>query len=137
MSYFHRIRKVLTLPLILTLIVSTFPVTGFGAEIVSTEQLIEASILASDRTLVRDFMSREDVREQMRQLGVDPDEVMSRAGSLSDGEIQQLAGHINTETAGGDALGTIVSAALVVFLVLLITDLLCLTTFFPFTRCAR
>jgi hypothetical protein len=38
--------------------------------------------------------------------------------------------------AGQDALGTVVGAALVVFIVLLITDIACLTRVFDFTRCA-
>jgi len=137
MSYFHRVRKALALPLILSLIVSTFPVTAFSAENVSTDQLIVESMVSADRELVRDFMSRVEVREQMQLLGVDPDEALDRVSSLSDGEIQQIAGEITTAPAGGDGLGTIVGAAVTIFIILLITDILCLTNFFSFTTCAR
>jgi hypothetical protein len=137
MSYFHQTRKVLALPLILTLLVNMYPVTAWAAENVSTDQLIEENLAASDRALVQDLLTRAEMREQMRLMGVDPDEAINRVNSLSDSEIQQLAGEIRSLPAGGDALGAIVGAAVTIFIVLLITDLLCLTTFFSFTRCAR
>jgi len=137
MNYFHRIRKAMALPLILSLLITTFPVAGFGAENISTDQLIEDTMLQADRALIQDLMSRAEMHEQMQLLGVDPAEAMDRVNSMSDSEVRQMAGEIRTLPAGGDGLGTIVGAAVTIFLVLLITDLLCLTSFFTFTKCAR
>ena len=137
MSHFHRIRKILALPLIMSLLISTFPVTGFSAENVSTDQLLEQSMLQSDREMIRDLVSREDMRDQMQLLGVDPGEAMDRVNSMSDDEVRQIAGEIKTMPAGGDGLGTIVGAAVTIFIILLITDILCLTSFFNFTKCVR
>lgn len=137
MYYFHRIRKYAALPLILSLLVSTFPATGFGAGNVSTDQLLEESMLQSDRAMIRDLVSREEMREQMQLLGVDPDEAMNRVNSMSDSEVRQIAGEIRTMPTGGDGLGTIVGAAVTIFIILLITDILCLTSFFSFTKCVR
>jgi hypothetical protein len=46
----------------------------------------------------------------------------------------QIAAQIDTLPAGGDAVGSLISAAVFVFVVLLITDLLGLTRVFSFTR---
>jgi hypothetical protein len=137
MYYFQRIREVMALPLILSLLIGTFPVSTFAAGNVSTDQLIEESITSTNRAMIQDLMSRDEMREQMTLLGVDPDEALTRVNTLSDSEIQQIAGQITTLPAGGDALASIVGAAVTVFIILLITDLLCLTSFFSFTKCAR
>lgn len=137
MSHFHRIREILALPLIMSLLISTFPITGFSAENVSTDQLLEQNMLQSDREMIRDLVSREDMRDQMQLLGVDPGEAMDRVNSMSDDEVRQIAGEIKTMPAGGDGLGTIVGAAVTIFIILLITDILCLTSFFNFTKCVR
>lgn len=136
MTVFHQIRQVLALPLIFSLIIGTFPVHLFAAPNVSTDELIQESSIQAERELVHEFMSREDVRDEMTSLGVDPDEALGRINSFSDSEIQQIAGQITSLPAGEGAIGTIVGAAVTIFIILLITDLLCLTTFFNFTKCA-
>jgi hypothetical protein len=67
-------------------------------------------------------------------LGVDPAEAAQRVAGLSDAEVQQIAGHLDQLPAGQSAVGAILGAALLIFLVLLITDLLGLTDVFPFVR---
>ena len=83
------------------------------------------------------FLAREDVREQMQDLGVDPAEAEARVAAMSDAEVQELAGKLDNAKAGEGPLGAIVGAAVFVFVVLLITDILCFTDVFPFTKCAR
>jgi hypothetical protein len=83
------------------------------------------------------FISREDVREEMIRFGVSPEEVSARLGSLSDEEVLHLSKTIRDMPAGGDALGTVVVAILVVFFVLLFTDIMGLTKVYPFTRPVR
>ena len=104
----------------------------------------EAAMLSTDvalsgleRARVVDFLARPDVSSLMQSYGVNPDDAKARVAALSDDEVARLAGEIDRLPAGGDALGTIVWVALVVFLVLLITDLLGLTKVFPFTKPIR
>lgn len=137
MIYFEYMAKILARPVILIMLISSFPVTSFSAVNVSTDTLIEENSLIAERALVHEFMSREDVRVEMTAQGVDPDEALSRINSLSDSEIQQIAGRIETMPAGEGVVGPVVGAIVTVFIILLITDLLCLTSFFNFTRCAR
>jgi hypothetical protein len=54
--------------------------------------------------------------------------------SLSDEEVERVTGHLDSLPAGQGAFGAIVGAAVLVFLVLLITDLLGLTHVFGFTK---
>lgn len=136
MARFNRFCKFLAVPLIFTLIIGTFPV-AFAAPNVSTDELLEQTRLDADREMIIDLMSRDEMKNQMQLLGVNADEAMARVNTMSDSEIKHLAAEIRTTPAGGDALGTILGAAVTIFVVLLITDILCLTSFFNFTRCVR
>ena len=60
-----------------------------------------------------------------------------RLDALSEGELDSLAASLDEAQAGGDGLGTVVTAILIVFLVLLATDILGFTKVFPFTRSVR
>jgi hypothetical protein len=104
---------------------------------VSTDQLIEQSDMAGDRDRVARFMAREDVREQLSSLGIDPNEAAQRVSSLSDNEVRQIAGKLDQMPAGQGAVGVIVGAILLILLVLLITDLTGVTDVFPFIKAQR
>jgi hypothetical protein len=101
---------------------------------VTTDKVIEQYNSTEDRTRVMDFMLREDVQQQMTLLGVDPEEAARRVASLSDEEIQQIAGRLEEMPAGEGGVGVIVGAILIIFLVLLVTDLLGYTDIFPFVK---
>jgi hypothetical protein len=100
---------------------------------VTTDQVIEQVNPPEDRTRVMDFMLRDDVQQQLTILGVDPEEAARRVASLSDEEIQQIAGRLD-ELPAGEGLGAIVGLILIIFLVLLVTDLMGLTDVFPFVK---
>lgn len=103
------------------------------AGLVSTESVSAAG----SRERVAAFLERADVQGQMEALGVSAADVKSRVAALSDAEVAGLAGKIDTLPAGGDGVGAVLGLILVVFLVLLITDILGLTKVFPFTRSVR
>jgi hypothetical protein len=62
---------------------------------------------------------------------VNPAEVKARVAALTDAEAAELAARIESLPAGGVSL---LGAILIVFLVLLLTDILGYTKVFPFTR---
>ncbi len=136
MESFKYLHKLMALPLITMLILSTFMMSTAQAKMIGTDQIIHEETVQADRTKVKAFMQRDDVRAEMQSLGVNPDEAMSRVQTMSDQEVQRVAGHIDQMPAGG-AIGAIVGAVVFVFVVLLLTDILCLTDVFDFTRCAR
>jgi hypothetical protein len=89
---------------------------------------------ALDRDRITSVLDRADVQAQLQAYGVSPSEVKARIAALTDEEAAELAARIDSLPAGG--IG-IIGAILVVFLVLLITDILGLTKVFPFTRPMR
>ena len=104
---------------------------------VSAEQVMTLTVSeqnAAQRAELVTWLDREDVRQQMTELGVSPTQAQARVASLSDAEVSRLAGEIETSPAAGNG---VVGAVVFVFLVLLVTDLLGLTKVFPFTRSVR
>ncbi len=99
------------------------------AGIVSTETVVAGA----DRVRLASMLERSEVQERLLALGVDPAHARDRVTALSDAEAAQLAAQMDGLPAGGDILGV----ALVVFLVLLFTDIMGYTKIFPFTRSMR
>ena len=88
---------------------------------------------ASERQHVNQLLERADVQARLAQYGVTANDLQGRVAALSDEELAQLAARIDTLPAGGDILGAIV----LIFLVLLLTDILGFTKVFPFTKPIR
>lgn len=107
------------------------------AQMASTESLFEQPVNLSSKEKVAQFIAREDVAKTFGQMGVDPAMVEKRIASLSDEEVSKIAYQIDTLPAGGDGLGSLIGAAIFIFVVLLITDILGLTKVFSFTRPIR
>jgi hypothetical protein len=104
-----------------------------SAAVIPTDAVIAqatAMDLSRQRTELTTFLARNDIQVQLVSLGVDHNQAAARIAALSDDEVQQLYGKMQTLPAGGDILGTLVF----IFLVLLVTDLLGLTSVFPFTH---
>jgi len=83
------------------------------------------------RERIHEFLDRAEVQAQLLARGVDPQDAKTRVAALTDAEAAQLAARIDELPAGGVS---IIGAILIVFLVLLLTDILGLTKVFPFTR---
>jgi hypothetical protein len=132
MIHFRHFLRAIAISMAFVMLVTSLPINFAQAAMVTTDQVVAPSELASDRERVMRFMAREDVRQQLQALGIDPDEAARRASTLSDDEVQQIAGKLDELPAGQNAIGIIVGAILIIFLVLLLTDLLGLTDVFPF-----
>jgi hypothetical protein len=104
------------------------------AGLVSTAAAMEAHRGGADpdRERVHAFLDREDVQAQFRDLGISSDEAHRRVAALSDSEIAAINGRLDQLPAGGSFVGVMVGIILVLFLVLVITDLLGFTDVFPF-----
>jgi hypothetical protein len=93
-----------------------------------------AGMIATDsavRQTIAEALERPDVQAQLRAYGVSAGDVKARVAAMSDEEAAELAARIESLPAGG--IG-IVGAIVLIFLVLLITDILGFTKVFPFTR---
>jgi hypothetical protein len=105
------------------------------AAMISAEQVAESSITSQgnqDRTLIVAALSREDVQAALVARGIDPAQAQDRVAALTDEEASMVASQLDTAPAGG-----IIGAIVLVFLVLLLTDILGFTKIFPFTRSVR
>ena len=136
MRFFRESCRFLCLPLAALMLVVSAPwSTTVQAALVTTDQVMtEPAAVAGNREKVVHFLQQDAVREHLVAMGVDPSEVEARLAALSPAELAQLSARIDQMPAGGDGLGAVVVAILIVFLVLLITDLAGLTDVFPFVK---
>jgi hypothetical protein len=104
------------------------------AGLASTESVLTTTQAQQDRDRINTLLARDDVKAQLVAYGVQPATVHARVDSLTDQEIHSLAGKLDELPAGGDGLGTVLGIALIVFLVLLFTDIMGWTSVFPFTK---
>lgn len=105
------------------------------AALVSSEQVAQSAGIANaeqDRQRIYAALAREDVRSELVKRGVDPLQVEQRVAALTDEEASAMADQIEKAPAGG-----IIGAIVLIFLVLLLTDILGFTKVFPFTRSVR
>jgi len=96
----------------------------------------QAAMIATpaDRSQLLGVLERVEVQSQLQAHGVSVEQAKARIAALTDAEAAQLAAQIDSLPAGGDGVGALITAALIVFLVLLLTDILGFTKIFPFTK---
>jgi hypothetical protein len=104
------------------------------AAMVGTEQIVQQQTGDQGREKIIAFLDRSEVQQQLQSFGVASTDAKARVANLSDSEVQMLAGKIDQLPAGGSAIGTIVGAAVFIFIVLLITDILGVTNVFSFVH---
>lgn len=81
-----------------------------------------SSAVDSARETVRDFMARADVQQQLQQHGLTAQIANERVAALTDAEVQQIAGNIDSLPAGASAGGAATVA--LVFLLVAVTYML-------------
>jgi hypothetical protein len=102
------------------------PASGARAGAVSTETLAASSPQFG-------ISGRDALVGELVGLGVDPLEAQRRVAALSAEEVAAVQGRLDQLPAGG-FVGEVVGAILIVFLVLLITDIAGLTNVFPWVN---
>ena len=118
----------------MTMLLMSLPVQTVRAAMIKTETMLTLSTVNDVRENLNQFLGREDVQAIMTAQGISPAEAKARVDSLSDAEIMQIADKMDQLPAGGSAFGVIVTAAVVIFVVLLITDILGFTDVFTFVK---
>ncbi len=103
------------------------------AEMIGTDAALSKYAAQADRQQLLSELQKQEVRDQIIAMGVDPAEAEKRLSALTDAEVASILGQIDEDSAGGNA---IIGALVTIFVILLVTDLLCLTKVFSFTRCA-
>jgi hypothetical protein len=137
MSVLVAIRKPLALLLVFTFIGLTVEGARVQAALVGTAQILKQNHQNVDRDRLRAILVRSEVRAQLEAWGVDSQIAKARIDSLTNEEVADIVDRLDQLPAGGDGFGTLVGAALLVFIILLVTDLLGLTDIFPFVKKQR
>ena len=97
------------------------------AGIIGTDEYLALQDRAIRIERINDTLMQDRVREQLTSLGVDPEHAQQRVATLSDTDLMALDGRLQDLPAGGDILGLVVAA----FLVILILELAGVTDLFP------
>lgn len=119
-------RKIVATPLLVGALSLSMVVQPAAAAVINTQDALSAEVRANTEDNVRSALARDDVRQAMERLGVDPLDAQARVASLSDAELLRMQGELDRLPAGGDAIAVIG----VVFLVLLILELVGVTNIF-------
>ena len=119
-----RTHRLITALLLVSVLGVSLPIPAHAASI-STD----AALALSERERILSVLDRAEVRAQLAARGVSPSDVKARIAALTDEEAAELASRMDELPAGG-----ILGAIVLVFLVLLLTDILGFTKVFPFTK---
>lgn len=134
MKRIRSVAKPCSLFLAILMITLFTPYQTVLAKMISTETVVETGRAYEARIYVNSVLAREDVKTALISQGIDMQEVEARIFSLTDAEIVSLADQLESAPAGGSAVGVIVGAAVIIFIVLLITDILGFTDVFTFIK---
>lgn len=133
MGLFNLSKKSVAIVLSTQLVLATQSVTLAQAEMLSTQAAINSYDVLNNRAALFDALERDAVQAEMVAMGVDPAEAAARLAALSDAEVATILTQMEADNAGADIIGTLFT----VFVLLLVTDILCFTNVYSFTRCAR
>jgi hypothetical protein len=97
----------------------TFSVNAH-AGMISTSQAVADLSRARNLEKVQSFLRRADVQTELVKRGVSPREAEMRVASLSDFELQKVAGNVDSAPAGADVVVISLSTLLLVIIILLL-----------------
>ena len=130
MQLLRRLTKPVSHLVVLGLLALSLHLPAAHAGMIGTEAVVNAAQAQQNRERLHSALSRDDVQSQLLARGVDPVQIQARVDSLTDEEVQTLATNMDQLPAGGSVVGALV----LIFLVLLLTDLMGLTNIFPFVK---
>jgi len=96
-----------TLCRLLVVLMVWSPMQFATAGMIGTDQVASVASQA-DRSTVLQFLGRAEVANQMQSMGVDASTVKDRIAAMTDQEVQQLAGKIQSMPAGADSTGVVI-----------------------------
>ena len=121
-----------TLKKTLVFLILIFGFLGSHAQagLVSTNSMISVHGSSYTKSQLQVALASEELKTQLESKGVDIEQLNDRIASLTPSEILQLNMELEKQPAGG-LVGTLVT----IFIVLVVTDMLCATDIFSFVRC--
>lgn len=127
MLFFRKSQRFISSLLIimmLSLSVSKLSLAG----LVTTTELVSTQQTEFERQQVRDWLARDEVRDQLTAMGVDVKQAQARVNSMTSEEVHAMAANMNNMPAGGNG---VLEAVILVLLILILLDLTGVTDIFP------
>ena len=100
------------------------------AAMISNDMVINHAQHNNAKAELLQTINRSDIKQQLLNMGVKPEDIESRINLMTREEIAQLNHQLDELPAGGDILGII----LIIFIVFVITDVIGATDIFPFIK---
>lgn len=120
-------RTAIVMPTLMIFSIMMLWLPAANAAFLGTAQAEAETVTRSaDQGAIENFLAQEAVQQQLVQLGVNPEQALTRAASLSQAERLMLQDRINDLPAGAGAVEVIG----IVFIVLIILELLGVTDIF-------
>lgn len=85
------------------------------AALVTTDQLVASSEVEAQRTAIAELLQREDIKQELLDLGVNPDTINDRVANMTAGEVSQVHGQL-AELPAAAGLGTVALVLLILIL---------------------
>ena len=113
------------------LLIMSFHSLSVNAAMISTDTIIQTENEQYTKSDLLQKLESTELQQQLIDMGVDTEELQQRIASLTPDEISQLNANLASQPAGEGILGL----AGLVFVVFVITDMLCATDLFSFVNC--
>ena len=121
----YALRQIMVLLLVTTFLSTSAVVPAAKSATIDTSTYLKTTINPT-KTELESLINREDIRNQLTALGVDPDDAAARIASLTPAELTQLQENIDELPAGANVLAILGG----LLLVLIILELLGVTNVF-------
>ncbi|WP_372748567.1 PA2779 family protein [Litorivivens sp.] len=105
-------------------------VSGAQAGVISSAEMIAEQQQFESKQSLKAYLDRDDVKQQMVEMGVSPADVDSRIDAMTPAELAELNTALQEAPAGAGLVGVV----LTIFIVFVITDVIGATDIFPFIR---
>ena len=132
----NSIRKYLgwiAVPMTLLVFTLSMPPASVVAAMVDT-QTVARDHAVDARAQLTSLMAREDIQRELLARGIDPAEARARVAGLTDQEARRLAHTLDSLPAGGNIIAAVILITVIVFAVLVVTDITGQTNVFPFIK---
>lgn len=145
MNIAARSRSMTAALMVAVMAATSLPISAVQAGMITTDQVIETAVAkdgdamrhddltaSAARERIETLLARQDVRQEMLALGIDPREADARLAAMTDVELAGIAGQLDQLPAGGFSIGTALIVTFVVFGVVVLLDALGLLDVLPF-----
>jgi hypothetical protein len=116
----HPVLRILSLYLVLAMLLLSLPSQGWAMFIPSNQA---APARQTDMITIQKALESSVVKQRLMDYGFSSEEAMTRINRLTDKEIHQLAGNLDSLQAGADGVDALIFLVLVAIIVVVVLEL--------------